>query len=259
MLNAAEVYITRSASSTRPLRMCDQALDLAETDDEIVDALLLKFDALLGKGETDGAREVCARFPAGPFENPSHLFLVGRAHYEVGDAERAFPLVEEAVKRNTRNAEAWYYLGLIRDERGDTRARRNRSCARASSISRCPAPPWSLSRETFEARRAAPSTACRTRSRSTCARARSTRPNVPGSRSWSTASTRARSAPLDGINTRTSRSRSPRASSSTSATSSASRSRRARRGRNRGRLEREITATFLDPEPDHSVPTSHLN
>jgi hypothetical protein len=26
-----------------------------------------------------------------------------------------------------------------------------------------------------------------------------------------------------------------------------------------GALEREITATFLDPEPDHSVPASHLN
>jgi hypothetical protein len=24
-------------------------------------------------------------------------------------------------------------------------------------------------------------------------------------------------------------------------------------------LEREITATFLDPEPDHSVPPGHLN
>ena len=67
-----------------------QALDLAETDDEIVDALLLKFDALLGKGELEGAKEVSARFPAGPFENPNHLFLVGRAHYEVGDVQRAF-------------------------------------------------------------------------------------------------------------------------------------------------------------------------
>src|SRR4051812_25117005 len=76
MLNAAEVYIHPLGEFDEAIEMCDQALELAETDDEVVDALLLKFDALLGKGETEGARAVCARFPAGPFENPSHLFLV---------------------------------------------------------------------------------------------------------------------------------------------------------------------------------------
>jgi len=150
MLNAAEVYIHPLGEFDEAIAMCDQALDLAETDDEVVDALLLKFDALLGKGETEGAREVCARFPPGPFENPSHLFLVGRAHYEVGDPERAFPLVEEAVKRNSRNAEAWYYLGLIRDERGDTHGATQAFLRSRELDLEVQAPAWTLSRETFE-------------------------------------------------------------------------------------------------------------
>ncbi len=52
MLNAAEVYIHPLGDFDQAIEMCDQALDLAEVDEEIIDALLLKFDALLGKGES---------------------------------------------------------------------------------------------------------------------------------------------------------------------------------------------------------------
>src|SRR4051812_10818516 len=122
MLNAAEVYVHPLGDFDEAIQMCDTALDLAENDDEIVDALLLKFDAQLGKGELDAATELCNLFPDGPFENPNHTFLVGRAFYEIGNLERAFPLIEESVKRNPKNPEAWYYLGLLRDERGETQA-----------------------------------------------------------------------------------------------------------------------------------------
>ena len=66
MLNAAEVYMHPLGECDEAIDMCDQALDLAETDEEIVDALLLKFDALLGKGDVEEAAQVMARFPKGP-------------------------------------------------------------------------------------------------------------------------------------------------------------------------------------------------
>lgn len=260
MLNAAEVYIHPLGDFDEAIAMCDQALDLAETDDEIVDALLLKFDALLGKGEMDRAREVCSRFPAGPFENPSHLFLVGRAHYEVGDSERAFPLVEEAVKRNGRNAEAWYYLGLIRDEQGDT-AGATRAFLRSRELDlEVPNPPWSLSRETFEttARRAIDSLP-----ESLKVYVREGEVYVaeaPGVEVVVDGVDPRALLLLDGINTEdnslplTARvfvyqknlERLAGSVELVEAEISAA-------------LEREITATFLDPEPDHSVPPGHLN
>ncbi len=79
MLNAAEVYIHPLGDFDQAIEMCDQALDLAEVDEEIIDALLLKFDALLGKGDSEEAARVVARIPAGPYDNPNHAFLVGRA------------------------------------------------------------------------------------------------------------------------------------------------------------------------------------
>src|SRR5690606_8290982 len=150
MLNAAEIYIHPLGEFDEALRMCDQALDLAENDDELVDTLLLKFDALLGKGELEEAKALCERFPVGPFENPNHTFLVGRALYEIGAIERAAPLIEDAVKRSPKNPEANYYLGLVRDERGDTRGATEAFLDARELDLELPAPVWTLTRETFQ-------------------------------------------------------------------------------------------------------------
>src|SRR5262249_51720251 len=128
----------------------DLALELAETDDEVVDTLLLKFDALLGKNQVEEARALCTRFPKGPFENPNHAFLVGRALYEVGSLDEAAPLIEDAAKNNPQNAEAYYYLGLVRDDAGDA-AGATQAFLRSRELDiALPAPAWALSSETFE-------------------------------------------------------------------------------------------------------------
>ena len=150
MLNAAELYIHPLAEYDEAIAMCEHAIELAENDDELVDALLLKFDALLGKGEIEEASALCKRFPSGPFDNPNHTFLVGRALYEIGDVGRAAPLVEEAVNRNPKNPEAYYYLGLIEDERGDVNGA-TRAFLRSRELDlTLPSPAWTLTRETFE-------------------------------------------------------------------------------------------------------------
>jgi tetratricopeptide (TPR) repeat protein len=150
MLNAAEVYIHPLGEYDDAIAMCDIALELAETDDEVVDALLLKFDALLGQSHLEEAKALCARFPKGPFENPNHAFLVGRALYEVGNVEEAAPLVEDAAKSNPSNAEAFYYLGLVRDDRGDTSGATQAFLRSRELDIDLSAPAWALSRETFE-------------------------------------------------------------------------------------------------------------
>lgn len=150
MLNAAEVYIHPLGDFDQALEMCEQALELAETDDEVVDAQLLMFDALLAKEQFDAAKALCQRFPSGPFDNPNHTFLVGRALYEVGEIARAAPLIEAVTKAQPANPEAWYYLGLLHDERGDTAAA-TQSFLRSRELDLgLPPPPWTLTRETFE-------------------------------------------------------------------------------------------------------------
>jgi len=150
MLNAAEVFISPLGDFEQAIRMCDQALDLAEVDEEVIDALLLKFDALMGKGDREEAKKVLEQVPEGPYENPSHLFLVGRALYEMGNVDRARALVENAADKDPRHPEAHYYLGLIRDEQGDTRGA-TVSFLRARELDlTIGVPPWSPPREQWE-------------------------------------------------------------------------------------------------------------
>jgi Flp pilus assembly protein TadD len=149
MLNAAEVYIHPLGDFDQAIEMCDQALDLAEVDEEIIDALLLKFDALLGKGDADSAAKVVAKIPDGPYDNPNHTFLVGRAHYEIGHADKAATLIEEAAMKDPRHAEAQYYLGLIRDEKGDVRAATAAFLKSRDLDLEMGMPPWAPGREAF--------------------------------------------------------------------------------------------------------------
>jgi hypothetical protein len=92
-----------------------------------------------------------ARVPAGPYDNPNHTFLVGRAFYEIGQAERASTLIEEAAGKDPRHAEAHYYLGLIRDERGDSRGATHAFLRSRELDLEAGMPPWAPGREAFVA------------------------------------------------------------------------------------------------------------
>ncbi len=149
MLNAAEVYIHPLAQDDDAISICEQALNLTVSDEEEIDTLLLMFDAMLGKGDVVSARTVVLRIPTGPYENPNHTFLVGRALFEIGEITRAAPLIEEAANKDPMQSEAWYYLGLIRDERGDPRGA-TEAFLRAREVDlREPPLPWSSPRDHF--------------------------------------------------------------------------------------------------------------
>jgi tetratricopeptide (TPR) repeat protein len=149
MLNAAEVLMHPIGDFDDAIAYCNDALEYAETPEEIADCILLKVDALLGKGDTEEAKRALMLIPEGPFENPNYTFLVGRAFYEVGDLGRARPLVEEAAKKDAQHPDAHYYLGLARDEEGDAKGAVEAFLrSRAIDMTRPPAP-WSPTSETF--------------------------------------------------------------------------------------------------------------
>lgn len=149
ILNAAEVLLHPLGEHEDAERLCDDALELAETDDERVDALLLKFDSLLGQNQLERAKSLCERFPLGPFDNPAHAFLVGRALYEVGELDKAAPLIRHATEGPAANSEAFYYLGLLLDEQ------KQGSTATAAFLKsrqldgEAPRSPWAMSVESF--------------------------------------------------------------------------------------------------------------
>ncbi|MDB4936844.1 MAG: domain protein putative component of TonB system, partial [Labilithrix sp.] len=151
MLNAAEVLMHPLGEWDEAVDLCDDALEYAETKEEIADCLLLRVDALLGKGDVEEAKRCMARLPEPPFENSSYVFLIGRAFYELGESEKALPYIEEAVRCDVNHADANYYLGLLRDDAGDVRGAIEAFLrARALDLTKPPAA-WAPSPDAFAA------------------------------------------------------------------------------------------------------------
>lgn len=149
MLNAAEVLMHPLGEWDEAIELCDDALDYAETKEEIADCLLLRVDALLGKGDVEEAKKCMSRLPEPPFETSSYVFLIGRAFYELGESEKALPYIEEAVRTDPEHADAHYYLGLLRDDSGDVRSAVEAFLrSRALDLGRAP-PAWAPSPDAF--------------------------------------------------------------------------------------------------------------
>jgi tetratricopeptide (TPR) repeat protein len=121
MLNAADVKVSPLRDWDGAIALVDSALDWIEDEEEYADALLLKIDALLGKGDKDAARAALATVPTEFDAPPAILFALGRAHFETGDVERSMPLLERALELEPKNGDAHYYVGLVRQERSDLR------------------------------------------------------------------------------------------------------------------------------------------
>jgi tetratricopeptide (TPR) repeat protein len=149
MLNAAEVLMHPLGEWDEAVDLCDDALEYAETKEEVADCLLLRVDALLGKGDVEEAKKCMARLPEPPFENESYVFLIGRAFFELGQTDKAAPFIEEAVRADPTHADAFYYLGLLRDDSGDVRGAVEAFLrSRALDMTK-PPPPWAPSPDAF--------------------------------------------------------------------------------------------------------------
>ncbi len=149
MLNAAELHLHPLNEYDDALALCEQVIDLSDYQDEIVDALLLKVEALMGKGDSKTALTVLNRLPEGPYENPTQNFLAGRAYFEARQFDTAEQLLQASLNAEPDYAEAHYYLGLLNEEKG------NRPAAIASFLRArelevlMGVPPWAPNAEVF--------------------------------------------------------------------------------------------------------------
>ncbi|MFM2416385.1 MAG: hypothetical protein RL385_1108 [Pseudomonadota bacterium] len=152
MLNAAEVLIHSLDDSEAGLELVEEALDFAEGDDEIADALMLKFDAFMQRGERETAAKLLANMPEGPFENEQLDFVIGRAKFELSDLDGAEKYLVRAQSSVEVSADAYYYMGLLREARGDQRGAMLAFLAARAAELASPRPGWTLNAEHFEQR-----------------------------------------------------------------------------------------------------------
>jgi predicted Zn-dependent protease with MMP-like domain/Tfp pilus assembly protein PilF len=119
ILLAAETHALEG-DSKEALRLCERALDVAEEEDEYVDALLIKTEIELGDGDPEAAEKTLAQLPS-EVELPSAALELraGDACLEIEDYDRAAQCYERASKREPESADALYGLGLVAEARGE--------------------------------------------------------------------------------------------------------------------------------------------
>jgi tetratricopeptide (TPR) repeat protein len=150
MLNAAEVLIHPLHDFQAAVGLVDDALEWAEGEEEIADALLLKFDAHMHQGDRESAKKVLLTLPEGEYETARLEFLVGRAHFEVGNLDQAGAHLERALKLEPDAPDPHYYAGLLYDGQG-------KHALATAEFLRCRAldvelarPQWSMPQPQFE-------------------------------------------------------------------------------------------------------------
>src|ERR1700730_10684362 len=84
MLNAAEVMIAPLGDYDGAIAQIEEALDYAETAEEIADCILLRVDGLMAKADYEEAKRAMKMLPDGPFTGPTYLFLIWRARADLG-------------------------------------------------------------------------------------------------------------------------------------------------------------------------------
>ncbi len=152
MLNAADLLIHPIGDATNALRLLDDALTLADTDEERIEALVLKSECLLALGDRERATEVVATLPEGPYPTARLAFMVGKARFETGEIEAAESLLRDARSREPHNADAAYFLGLVLETRGDRDGATVEFLTTRELDARAEVAPWALSHEQFERR-----------------------------------------------------------------------------------------------------------
>ena len=76
LLNAAEVRL-RMGDFDGSMQLCDRSVEVAESDDDFVEAMLVKMDVLMALHKPAEAEALVELLPDGPFESPTLELAVG--------------------------------------------------------------------------------------------------------------------------------------------------------------------------------------
>jgi predicted Zn-dependent protease with MMP-like domain len=132
-------------------RYADIALDLAEEEEEYVDALLLKAEIAVVGEEPEAAAAVLDELPDVELPEPPYEMRAGHLWLEIGDLDRAEKHLRRAVAADPELADAWYDLGLVLEERDDTKGRIEIMQRVRTLDLREPEAAWAFSDDEFDA------------------------------------------------------------------------------------------------------------
>lgn len=150
VLYAAEIYVHRLGDIDAGLDLCRRAEALAAQERDRLDIRLLRIEAALMAGDTEGAAGLADGFPPGPFDDPVYDLRWGKALLEVERFEDARALLEGAAAGEATSSDACYYQALALEGLGDAAGCADRLLDALLADEQTPEPPWSADPEIFD-------------------------------------------------------------------------------------------------------------
>jgi predicted Zn-dependent protease with MMP-like domain len=151
LLQAAEIELYGKDDPRAAIARCDAALEIAEGEEELADALLLKAEAELACDDDAAARASLDELDGADLGDASLWIRAGNLHLLLEDAAGAERAFRAALELEPGEADALHGLGMVHEVGGQ----RDAMVAAWLEVRRldlaAPRPPWHLSPSEFEA------------------------------------------------------------------------------------------------------------
>ena len=151
MLYAAEILLWPNEEYEDALELIDRALEAADDEEDYLDALLLKAEALLDMGtEADEIREVLEELPPSALPDPHLHVRAAQLYMDLEMVDEAEEHFKQAIEMDADHADAYHGLGIVYEEREDTRGM-VKAFMRVRELD-LDAPPvaWTMTQDEFE-------------------------------------------------------------------------------------------------------------
>ncbi|TXH25031.1 MAG: tetratricopeptide repeat protein [Elusimicrobia bacterium] len=149
LLCAAELYIWELGEDEKGLELCQRAKEVAEEEDEYLDALLLQAEAEINLGRERAALTTLREIPEVDLPETRYHVRAGRLLLDlqrIDEAERQF---KRAYEKEANNVDALHGLGLCAEHRSQ-RPRMIEYFQKVRTLDLKEArPPWALSEAAF--------------------------------------------------------------------------------------------------------------
>jgi predicted Zn-dependent protease with MMP-like domain len=149
LLCAAELYIWELGEDEKGLELCRRAKEVAEEEDEYLDALLLQAEAEINLGRERAALTTLREIPEVDLPELRYHVRAGRLLMDLQRVEEAERQFKRAHEKDPNNVDALHGLGLCAEQRGQ-RPRMIEYFQKVRTLDlKEERPPWALSEADF--------------------------------------------------------------------------------------------------------------
>ncbi len=150
LISAAYLQLYSRQDPDAALALLDRALELVDDEDTLVDAVLLRTDALLAADRTEEARATLGELASSAIDDPFRVMTIGEAHLMAGDPAGALRWFDKLRDVPELATDALYASGAAHEALGDDDAKVRAWVEVRARDAAAPWPEWHLSPEEFE-------------------------------------------------------------------------------------------------------------